>query len=81
MALYYYLPIFKDQYQLILKIFVDTKDFPQEYKFTIGQDIKRDGINLVRSIYIANKALGKTNETLTAPTRNWRQCPPQKHLW
>ena len=81
MALYYDLPVFKDVYQLILKIFDYTKDFPREYKFTLGQDLKRDGINLVRSIYRANKALEKTNETLTAATRNWRQCPPQKHLW
>ena len=51
MALYYNLPVFKDVYQLILKIFDYTKDFPREYKFTLGQDLKRDGINLVRSIY------------------------------
>jgi hypothetical protein len=56
MALYYDLPVFKDVYQVILKIFDYTKDFPREYKFTLGQDLKRDGINLVRSIYRANKA-------------------------
>jgi len=59
MALYYDLPVFKDVYQLILKIFDYTKDFPREFKFTLGQDLKRDGINLVRSIYRANKAKGK----------------------
>ncbi len=56
MALYYDLPVFKDVYQLILKIFDYTKDFPREYKFTLWQDLKRDGINLVRSIYRANKS-------------------------
>lgn len=30
------------------------------YKFTLGQDLKRDGINLVRSIYRANKSKEKT---------------------
>ena len=60
MALYYDLPVFKDVYQLVLKIFEYTKDFPREYKFTIGQDLKRDGINLVRSIYRANKSKDKT---------------------
>ena len=60
MALYYDLPVFKDVYQLILKIFDYTKDFPREYKFTLGQDLKRDGINLVRSIYRANKSKEKT---------------------
>ena len=45
--------------QLILKIFEYTKDFPKEYKYTLGQDMKRDGIQLVRSIYRANKSKNK----------------------
>ena len=60
MALYYDLPVFKEVYQLIMKIFEYTKDFPKEYKYTLGQDMKRDGIQLVRSIYRANKAKNKT---------------------
>jgi hypothetical protein len=51
MALYYDLPVFKEVYQLILKIFEYTKDFPKEYKYTLGQDMKRDGVQLVRSIH------------------------------
>ena len=47
-------------YQLILKVFEFTKDFPREYKYTLGQDMKRDAIVLVRSIYRANKAKNKT---------------------
>ena len=54
MALYYDLPVFKDVYCLVLKIFEYTKDFPREYKYTLGGDLKRDSINLVRSIYRAN---------------------------
>ena len=60
MALYYDLPVFKEAYQLISKIFEYTKDFPKEYKYTLGQDMKRGGIQLVRSIYRANKAKDKT---------------------
>ena len=41
-------------------MFEFTKDFPREYKFTLGQDMKRDAIVLVRSIYRANKAKNKT---------------------
>jgi hypothetical protein len=59
MALYYDLPVFKEVYKLILVLFEVTKDFPKEYKYTLGHDIKRDGINLVRSIYRANKAKNK----------------------
>jgi len=55
MALYYNLPVFNDTYRLTLKIFELTKNFSREYKFTLGQDMKRDCITLVRSIYRANK--------------------------
>ena len=59
MALYYDLPVFQDVYRLVLLLFQYTTNFPREYKFTLGQDMKRDGIVLVRSIYRANKAREK----------------------
>lgn len=59
MALYYELPVYRDTYQLILKIFDYTKDFSKEYKHTLGQDMKRDALQLVRSIYRANKSAQK----------------------
>lgn len=59
MALYYDLPVFKDVYKLVLKVFDYTKDFPREYRYTLGQDMKKDSIQLVRSIYRANKAKEK----------------------
>jgi len=55
MALYYDLPVFSDTYQLTLRVFELTQHFSREYKFTLGQDMKRDCITLVRSIYRANK--------------------------
>ncbi len=45
-------------YKLILKIFEVTKDFPK-YKYTLGQDMKRDALRPVRSIYSANKTAKK----------------------
>ena len=60
MALYYDLPVYRDVYRLILKIFEYTKEFSREYKYTLGQDLKRDSIVLIRSIYRANKAKSKT---------------------
>ncbi|MCP4273668.1 MAG: four helix bundle protein [Gammaproteobacteria bacterium] len=59
MALYYDLPVYRDTYNLILKIFKVTKDFPKEYKYSLGQDMKRDALQLVRSIYRANKSVHK----------------------
>jgi len=62
MALYYDLNVFRDVYRLILKMFEDTQGFPREEKYTLGQDMKRDAIVLVRSIYRANKARSKTED-------------------
>jgi hypothetical protein len=59
MALHYDLPVFKEGYQLTLKIFEYTKDFPKEYKYTLGQDMKREGIQLVRMIYRAKRSRDK----------------------
>lgn len=56
MVLYYELPVYRDTYKLILKVFECTKDFPKEYKYSLGQDMKRDALQLVKSIYRANKA-------------------------
>jgi hypothetical protein len=70
MALYYDLPVYRDTYKLILKIFECTKDFSKEYKYTLGQDMKRDALQLVRSIYRANKS--KENNQRNA---NSKQAP------
>ena len=42
MALYYDLPVFKDVYKLTLFIYSLTKDFSKEYKYTLGQDLKKN---------------------------------------
>jgi len=59
MALYYDLPVFKDVYKLTLLIYSLTKEFSKEYKYTLGQDLKKDVLVLMRNIYRANKAQNK----------------------
>ena len=54
MALYYNLPVYRDTYPLMLKIFEVTKDFPKDYKYALGQNMKRDALQLVRRLYRAN---------------------------
>ncbi len=60
MALYYNLQVYKDVYSLVLRLFQYTKDYPKEYKYSLGEDIRRDSVVLVRSIYRANRAYDKT---------------------
>lgn len=59
MGLYYDLPVYKDVFNLILLIYKFTKQFTREYKYTIGQDLKRDSIMLVRGVYRVNKSNDK----------------------
>ena len=59
MALTEQLPVYRDVYKLILLVFQYTKSLPREYKYTLGQDMKRDAITLVRSIYRANRSADK----------------------
>ncbi|HAT6977456.1 TPA: four helix bundle protein [Legionella pneumophila] len=47
MAFYTELPVYKDSYQLALKVFEVTRDFPREYKYTLGQDMKHDALHVV----------------------------------
>jgi len=55
MVLHTELPVYRDTYQLIIKVFEYTKDFSKEYKYTLGEDMKRDAMQLIRIIYRANK--------------------------
>jgi hypothetical protein len=59
MALYFELPIYKDTYQLLLALFRITRNFSREYKYTIGQDLKRDSMEMVRCIFRANSTHDK----------------------
>jgi hypothetical protein len=59
MGLTHELPIYRDTYKLLLKIYQYTQGYSREYKYTLGQDMKRDGLELVRSIYRANRSREK----------------------
>jgi hypothetical protein len=54
MALYGELPVYKASYDLLLTIFQFTKDFKKEYKFTVGESLKKETIQLLTLIYRAN---------------------------
>lgn len=60
MALHTELPVYRDTYKLVLEIFVSTKSFPKKYKYSLGRDMERDVLVLMRCIYRANRAQEKT---------------------
>ncbi len=54
MALYSDLPVYKSTYDLLVDIFCFTKDFKKEYKYTVGESLKKETIDLLILIYRAN---------------------------
>ena len=59
MALHYDLPVYKASYDLLLEIFVFTKNFSKEYKYTIGEKLKNETVELITCIYRANSTCSK----------------------
>jgi hypothetical protein len=53
--MYKELPIYRDTYVFLVEIYRFTSKMPQEYKYSLGQDLKRDTLNLFRSIHLANR--------------------------
>jgi len=63
MAKYDELPVYKASYDLLLVIFRFTKDFTKEYKYTVGESLKKETLELITFIYRANSKKDKL-ETL-----------------
>ena len=47
MSKYDDLPVYKASYDLLLEIFRVTKNFKKEYKYTIGESLKKETVALI----------------------------------
>lgn len=63
MAKYDELPVFKASHDLLLEIFRFTKEFTKEYKYTVGESLKKETLELITPIYRTNGRVDK-RETL-----------------
>ena len=61
MAQYKHLPIYKTTYELLEAVTQKTRHFPKEFKYTLGDKIRTECIELVVFIYKANSKLGTQN--------------------
>jgi hypothetical protein len=61
MAQYNELPVYKATYDLLLAIFQFTKDFSKEYKYTVGESLKKETIELLTLIYRVNTRYQKSD--------------------
>ncbi len=61
MTTYNNLPVYKVSYELLVELFKYTKNFSREYKYTIGESIKKEVLEMIRNIYRANSIQMKKN--------------------
>jgi len=66
MAQYDELPVYKATYDLLLAIFMFTRDFKKEFKYTVGESLKKETIELLTLIYRANSRYDKNDVLQTA---------------
>ena len=59
MSLHQELPVYKASYDLLMEIFSFTKEFSKEYKYTVGESLKKETIELLTLIYRANSRTDK----------------------
>ncbi len=56
MAVYDNLPVYKASYDLMLELFATVKNMEKEYKYTLGERLKNEIIDLIIGIYKANSS-------------------------
>ena len=56
MALFSELPVYKLGYDLLIAIYDRTKLFNREHKYTLGEKLKNETLELLINIYKANKS-------------------------
>lgn len=64
MTIYNNLPVYKTSYDLLLEVFEQVKHFTKEYKYTLGDKIKNEIVELITSIYRANNSFEKRLENI-----------------
>lgn len=55
------LPVYKAAYNLLLVIFRITKEFTREYKYTVGESLRKETIELLTLIFRANTRKDKVD--------------------
>lgn len=59
MGLHHELPVYKACYDLLIEIFQFTKEFSKDYKYTVGESLKKETLELLTLIYRANSQKDK----------------------
>jgi hypothetical protein len=61
MAIYDNLPVYKTSYDLLLNLFTVCQNMERDYKFTIGEKLKNETVELIINVYRANSRAEKAD--------------------
>ena len=70
MSTYDNLPVYRASYDLLVELFRFTKDFSREYKFTLGESIKKETVEMITNIYRANSTFANRKEKIQSAREN-----------
>ncbi|MEX2409866.1 MAG: four helix bundle protein [Candidatus Paceibacterota bacterium] len=70
MSLHRSLPVYKASYDLFIYSFQLIKDLNKEYKYTAGEKVKNEVMDLMMNIYRANKSRTKRKERIEKAREN-----------
>jgi len=65
MATYDNLPVFKESYDLLLDLYRIGNNFSRDYRFTLGEQIKKEVLEMMIFIYGANKSFSGRKEMIS----------------
>lgn len=54
MGLFYDLPVYKATYDILLELFLLVQKMPREHKFALGEQLKKECLDIFLDIYQAN---------------------------
>jgi hypothetical protein len=60
MALHNNLPVYKASYDLLVHVFEQVRHFNRDYKYTLGERLQNEAVDLITHIYRANGERKKT---------------------
>ena len=70
MSTYDNLPVYKESYDLLVGLFLFTKDFNREFKYTLGESIKKETVEMITNIYRANSSFENRRERIQSAREN-----------
>ena len=76
MAKYDELPVFKATYDLLLRIYMVSQHWSRDIRYTLGEELKKEVIEILQLIYQANAS----KKTADSSRQRLETAPPQS-IW